>query len=96
MHAPRMIFVLAALSVAACARSTNEFVFLGESNVSGEDAAGEANLIVRNANAAGCEGVSVGGYAVATEDPPANVYGVPVLIDCPQGVVLLPNGSAQP
>jgi len=78
--------------------ANNEFVFLGESNVAGEEAAQEANLIVRNANAAGCRGVSVGGYATSGrfERGGQVVYGVPVMVSCPSGVVLLPNGSVQP
>ena len=75
----------------------NDFVFLGESNVSGEEAAQEANLIVRNSNASGCRGQSVGGYAMTTHlEGGQLVYGVPVMVRCPGGVVLLPNGSAQP
>ena len=87
-----------ALATAGCAQLSphNDFVFLGESNVNGAEAAQEANLIVRNANAAGCHGVSVGGYATTTIDPPKVVYGVPVMVRCPPGIVLLPNGSAQP
>jgi hypothetical protein len=88
-----------ALGTAGCAQlghSNNDFVFLGESNITGEEAAQEANVIVRNANAAGCHGVSVGGYATTRTDPFQIVYGVPVMVSCPAGVVLLPNGSAQP
>ena len=89
-----------ALLATGCAQlqsgPSNDFVFLGESNITGEEAAQEANLIVRNANAAGCRGVSVGGYAATNVDPPMLVYGVPVMVSCPPGVVLLPNGAAQP
>jgi len=88
------------LFTAGCAQllsgPSNDFVFLGESNVTGEEAAQEANLIVRNANAAGCRGVSVGGYAATNADPPQLVYGVPVMVSCPLGVILLPNGALQP
>lgn len=94
-----VLTLLTALT-AGCAQllygPSNDFVFLGESNITGEEAAQEANLIVRNANAAGCRGVSVGGYAATNADPPQLVYGVPVMVSCPQGVVLLPNGALQP
>ena len=94
-----LLGVLTLLTV-SCAQlqsgPSNDFVFLGESNISGEEAAQEANVIVRNANTAGCRGVSVGGYAATNVDPPQLVYGVPVMVSCPQGVVLLPNGAPQP
>ncbi|MEO1491088.1 MAG: hypothetical protein AAFV19_02910 [Pseudomonadota bacterium] len=77
---------------------SNDFVFLGESLTNGETAAQQANLIVRNANQAGCRGVSVGGYSATNIDigQGQRVFGVPVLINCPDGVTLIPNGTAQP
>lgn len=91
-----LLSLVAGLMAGCVGDPTNDFVFLGESNLSGEEAAQEANLIVQNANAAGCNGVSVGGYAANNVDPPQLVYGVPVMVSCPMGIVLLPNGSRQP
>ena len=79
------------VALATGCSSTNQYVLLGESFASGSEARGEADLFVKNANAAGCRAISVGGYAAVAETV---VYGIPVLVDCPQGVTLLPNGSA--
>lgn len=102
MIRPFIHMLAAAYVLAGCAMGptgpSNDFVFLGESNANGEIAAQQANLIVRNANQAGCRGVSVGGYATSAIDvsPIQQIYGVPVMVNCPAGVVLLPNGLAQP
>lgn len=79
------------VTLATGCSSTNQYVLLGESFASGSEARGEADLFVKNANAAGCRAISVGGYAAVAETV---VYGIPVLVECPQGVTLLPNGSA--
>ena len=87
------------LLLSACATvpgGGNAIVLLGESNLTGEAATQQANLALRNAEAAGCRGISVGGYAATTVDPPAIVYGVPVMVTCPAAIRLAPNGSRVP
>lgn len=90
------VFMLAASACAHVAGGGNEIVLLGESNINGESAVQQAVLILRNAQAVGCRGLSVGGYATTTGEPGAIVYGVPVMVSCPPGVRLLPNGSRAP
>jgi uncharacterized protein YceK len=68
----------------------NQFILLGEGTIPGSQAVGEANVAVKNANAAGCNAISVGGYGLAGE---GTLIGVPVLVECPAGVRLLPNGA---
>lgn len=98
----RRIAPLTLLTLLASACATvpggggNSIVLLGESNVNGESATQQANLALRNAQAAGCRGISVGGYAASTVDPPAIVYGVPVMVSCPPLVRLAPNGAPVP
>ncbi len=95
----RTFFIAAAgLALAGCTNTTsqqtgNQFIVLGESTIPGSQAVGEANVADRNANAAGCNAISVGGYGLGSE---ATLIGVPVLIECPAGVRLLPNGSLDP
>ena len=100
-----MLAICTVIGVSGCQMmtpaETNQFVFLGESNATGEEAAGAANLIVRNANAEGCSGISVGGYSTSllfdSRDLTGQVvYGVPVMISCPPGVELIPNGQRAP
>jgi hypothetical protein len=96
---PRIVALvgLVALLAPGCTQlqgsANNEIVLLGESNLNGERATQQANLALRNAAAAGCRGISVGGYAATTVDPGGIVYGVPVMVSCPAGVSLTPTGS---
>lgn len=86
---------MSTLLLSAClqAGTGNQFVVLGEGTIPGSQAVGEANVAVRNANAAGCNAISVGGYGLAGE---GTLIGVPVLIECPTGTRLLPNGALDP
>ncbi len=87
----RSAAVVAALLLSACTSGTgNQVVLLGEATIPGSQAVGEANVAIRNANAAGCNAISVGGYGLAGE---GTLVGVPVLVECPAGVRLLPNGA---
>lgn len=88
----KKLFAMAAsaLALTACTGTGNQFILLGESTIPGSQAVGEANVAVRNANAAGCNAISVGGYGLGSE---ATLIGVPVLVECPAGVRLLPNGT---
>jgi len=81
---------LAGVSLAACSGTGNQVILLGESTIPGSQAVGEANVAVRNANAAGCNAISVGGYGL---DGEGTLIGIPVLVECPAGVRLLPNGT---
>jgi hypothetical protein len=74
----------------------NEIILLGESNATGEAATAQANLALRNAQAAGCHGLSVGGYAAGGIEAGGIVYGIPFMVRCPAGVRLLPNGARAP
>jgi len=77
----------------ASAAQANQHVLLGDSFASGAEAAAEANLKIANANAAGCKAISVGGYGLGGGETGKEI-GIPVLMDCPLGVDLLPNGQA--
>jgi len=77
----------------ASAAQANQHVLLGDSFASGSEAAAEANLKIANANAAGCKAISVGGYGLGGGEFGKEI-GIPVLMDCPPGVDLLPNGQA--
>ncbi len=102
------ICALSSLALGACVTNgttavrsgtNNQFILLGESTIPGSQAVGEANVAVANANAAGCNAVSVGGYGLGgmTEGGGGGtLIGVPVLVECPQGVKLLPNGARAP
>ncbi len=79
------------LFLSGCATGP-QFVLLGESPLPGGRAVRDVNIAIRNANANGCRAVSVGGYGLAPEDTVA-VVGIPVLVDCPNGIKLLPNGT---
>ena len=91
------LVLLISLFVVGCGGSSQpsgvQIVLLGESNASGEAAVQQANLAVANAAGSGCNAISVGGYATGGE---GLVFGVPVLVECPTGTQLLPNGSAAP
>ncbi len=77
----------------ASAASANQQVLLGNSFASGDEATAEVNLKIANASAAGCKAISVGGYGLAGYEGGKEI-GIPVLLDCPAGVDLLPNGQA--
>ena len=53
--------------LAACTGTGNQFIVLGEATIPGSQAVGEANVAVKNANAAGCNAISVGGYGLGSE-----------------------------
>lgn len=80
------------LFISGCATGT-QYVLLGESTIPGSQAVAEANIRVSNANASGCKAVSVGGYGL---DGEGTLIGVPVLVDCPAGTKLLPDGTLSP
>ena len=97
----RTITVLSTLSVVALlaagcrppASSGTQFVLLGDSAVTGAEAVQEANNKIANAAGSGCKAISVGGYGVVAE---TLEIGIPVLVDCPAGTTLLPDGTAGP
>lgn len=74
----------------------NEIILLGDSHTTGDDAVAMANLRLKNAQAAGCYGISVGGYAAAIPEQGGIVYGIPFMVRCPPGVKLIPNGTPPP
>jgi len=75
-----------------------QYVVHGESFASGSEAVQEASLAIARARTAGCRAVSVGGYGAGAgvETGGGLVIGVPVLVDCPAGVRLLPSGEPAP
>lgn len=72
---------------------TTQIVLLGESFASGAEAVKEVNNAVANATSSGCKAISVGGYGAALD---GFVIGVPVLVECPLGTQLLPDGTVVP
>ena len=84
--------ITVALISSGCATGT-QYVLLGESTIPGSQAVAEANIRVSNANASGCKAVSVGGYGL---DGEGTLIGIPVLVDCPSGTKLLPDGTLSP
>ena len=80
------------LFLAGCTTGT-QFVLLGESTIPGSQAVAEANIRISNANASGCKAISVGGYGLGEE---VTLIGIPVLVDCPAGTKLLPDGTLSP
>lgn len=70
-----------------------QIVLLGESFASGPEAVQEANNVIANAAGSGCKAISVGGYGAGLE---GLVIGIPVLVECPQGTQLLPDGTVVP
>ena len=92
---PGILLMLTSALVSGCiqAGTGNQVILLGEATIPGSQAVGEANVAVRNANAAGCNAISVGGYGLAGE---GTLVGIPVLVECPPGVRLLPNGGLDP
>jgi len=86
------------VTVGACAMpSGTQVVVVGESGATGAEAANEVNRFIANAGASGCEAISVGGYAAgARAEGGGLLIGIPVLLDCPQGTNLLPNGTPAP
>jgi len=86
------------LLVGACTLpSGTQIVVVGESGASGSEASNEVNMIIANAERSGCEAISVGGYgAGARVEGGGLLIGIPVLLECPQGTILLPDGTAAP
>lgn len=83
--------VICSVLLVSCNKPTeNQFVLLGESTIPGSSAVGEVNVAIKSANAAGCNAISVGGYGLGGE---GTLIGVPVLVECPKGIQLLPNGT---
>ncbi len=81
------------IATAASAAQANQQVLLGNSFASGDEATAEVNLKIANASAAGCKAISIGGYGLGGGETGKEI-GIPVLLDCPIGVDLLPNGQA--
>ena len=79
------------LFLSGCGTGT-QYVLLGESPLPGERARATVNIRIANANDSGCKAISVGGYGLAPKDTVA-VVGIPVLVDCPAGTKLLPDGT---
>lgn len=79
-------------------QDTTRTVLLGESFAAGSEAVVEVNNAIANAERAGCRAISVGGYAAGAgvEQGGGLVIGVPVLVKCPRGTVLLPDGNPAP
>ena len=72
---------------------STQIILLGESFASGPEAVQEANKRIANATSSGCKAISVGGYGASGE---RLIIGVPVLLECPLGTQLLPDGTAAP
>ena len=91
----RKALLTAALALATFASTAhaNQQVLLGNSFASGDEATAEVNLKIANANAAGCKAISVGGYGLGGGETGKEI-GIPVLMECPTGVDLLPNGQS--
>ena len=90
------LLVVAVILVAGCLRPTtpsSQVILVGESFASGAEAVREANNFIGNAAGSGCKAISVGGYGAGGE---GLIIGVPVLLDCPLGTQLLPNGDPVP
>ena len=81
--------VAVVLLLTGCQGTGNQTILLGEGTIPGSQVVGEANVAVKNANAAGCNAISVGGYGLGGEH---SLIGIPVLVECPVGVRLLPSG----
>lgn len=86
------------VAVGACAMpSGTQVVVVGESGATGAEAANEVNRFIATAEQSGCEAISVGGYAAgARAEGGGLLIGIPVLLECPQGTNLLPNGAPAP
>ncbi len=95
-----MLAAGAALALGGCGlfhEQTSRTVLLGESSASGAEAVREANIALANAERAGCKAIAVGGYAGASPEQGGGlVIGVPVMVKCPVGVVLRPDGTPEP
>ena len=95
MNSKLLLITIILTTLTGCHYSRgNQFVLLGESTIPGSSAVGEVNVKIKNANAGGCKAISVGGYGLggASETGGSSLIGVPVLVDCPKGTDLLPNG----
>ena len=87
-----IVGIIVVLFLSGCATGT-QYVLLGESTIPGTQAVAEANIRIHNANASGCKAISVGGYGIGNE---GTLIGIPVLVDCPAGTNLLPDGTLSP
>lgn len=93
---PVIVTMACVLGACALPRGT-QLVVVGESGATGAAAAAQANQFIANAEQSGCEAVSVGGYAAgAKAEGGGLLIGIPVLLECPQGTSLLPDGSRAP
>lgn len=92
------IVIAAGALLAACTGpSGTQIVVVGESGATGAEASNEVNNIIINAERSGCEAISVGGYgAGARVEGGGLLIGIPVLLECPQGTILLPAGNPAP
>lgn len=94
------VVVASGLLLGACAMpSGTQIVVVGESGATGAEAANEVNRFIANSEQAGCEAISVGGYAAGAAVEPGTgglLIGIPVLLECPQGTALLPDGRPAP
>jgi hypothetical protein len=91
------VLAVGVLAGACVAPRGTQVVVVGESGASGAEAAREANNFIANAEASGCDAVSVGGYAAgARSEGGGLLIGIPVLLDCPPGTRLLPDGTRAP
>ena len=90
------LLIVAVMFISGCLHTPirgTQTIVVGESFASGAEAAKEANNFIINAAGSGCKAISVGGYGAGGE---GLIIGVPVLLDCPQGTRLLPNGTPAP
>ncbi len=91
------VIVAGALLAACTGPSGTQIVVVGESGATGAEASNEVNNIILNAERSGCEAISVGGYgAGARVEGGGLLIGIPVLLECPQGTILLPDGNPAP
>lgn len=90
-----LILVFAVVLMSGCAgmqarsSSAKSFVIIGESNATGAEAAQELQLAINRSQTVGCRAKSVGGYGAAGE---GLILGLAALIQCPEGVHIIPTG----
>lgn len=97
MRSLHLLLLIPLLTLIACDPQpappppTKAFILAGSSFVSNDEAVGEAQLAIRNAQANGCRALSIGGGAGV------EVITVNVLVECPEnGPDLLATGIATP
>ena len=86
----RLFTVIAVFLFLSACTTGRQYVLLGESTIPGSNAVSIVNVKIENANASGCKAISVGGYGLGNE---GTLIGIPVLVDCPAGTDLLPDGT---